>query len=77
LAQQPHENWRDEGEAYAHKLMAAGVPVRATRYLGAIHDLALLNPITGTPPARAAIAQVNDTLRKVFAHKALEERDTR
>jgi acetyl esterase len=59
---------RDEGEAYAHKLMAAGVPVMATRYLGAIHDLVLLNPITETPPARAAIAQVNDTLRKVFAH---------
>src|SRR2546425_7858560 len=61
---------RDEGEAYAHKLMAAGVPVRATRYLGAIHDLALLNPITGTLPARAALAQVIDTLRTVFAHKA-------
>ena len=57
--------------AYAHKLMAAGVPVRATRYLGSIHDLALLNPITGTLPARATIAQVIDTLRIVFAHKAL------
>jgi acetyl esterase len=62
---------RDEGEAYAHQLMAAGVPVRATRYLGAIHDLALLNPIALTPPARAALAQVNDTLRTVFAHNAL------
>jgi len=60
---------RDEGEAYAHKLMAAGVPVIATRYLGAIHDLVLLNPITGTPAARAAIAQVINTLRTVFAHK--------
>jgi acetyl esterase len=58
---------RDEGEAYAHKLMAAGVQVAATRYLGAIHDFMLLNPITQTPPPRAAIAQVNDTLRKVFA----------
>ncbi|HTD18960.1 MAG TPA: hypothetical protein VK667_05445 [Ktedonobacteraceae bacterium] len=61
----------DEGEAYAHKLMAAGVPVIATRYLGAIHDLALLNPIMGTPPACAALAQIIDTLRTVFAHKAL------
>jgi acetyl esterase len=60
---------RDEGEAYAHKLMAAGVPVRATRSLGAIHDLVLLNPIALTPPARAALAQVIDTLRTVFAHK--------
>src|SRR6266566_3958945 len=59
---------RDEGEAYAHKLMAAGVPVMATRYLGAIHDFMLLNPITQTPPVRAAIAQVNETLHQVFAH---------
>jgi acetyl esterase len=59
---------RDEGEAYAHKLMAAGVAVSATRSLGAIHDFVLLNPITGTPPARAALAQVIDTLRTVFAH---------
>jgi len=51
--------------------MAAGVPVRATRYLGAIHDLALLNPIAETPPARAALAQVIDTLRTVFALNAL------
>jgi acetyl esterase len=66
---------RDEGEAYAHKLMAAGVPVRATRSLGAIHDLALLNPIAETPPARAALAQVIDTLLTVFAHNALSERN--
>ena len=65
---------RDEGEAYAHKLIAAGVPVVATRYLGVIHDLMLLNPIAGTPPARTALAHVNDTLRTVFAHKTLEKR---
>jgi acetyl esterase len=58
---------RDEGEAYAHKLMSAGVEVVVTRYVGAIHDLVLLNPITRTPPARAAIAQVTETLRNVFA----------
>jgi len=58
---------RDEGEAYAHKLMAAGVEVATTRYVGAMHDLVLLNPITRTPSVRAAIAQMIDTLRKVFA----------
>jgi len=62
---------RDEGEAYAYHLMAAGVPMRATRYPVAIHDLALLNPIAETPPARAALAQVIDTLRMVFAHRTL------
>jgi acetyl esterase/lipase len=36
---------RDEGEAYAHRLMGAGVMVIATRYLGTIHDFLLLNPI--------------------------------
>lgn len=57
---------RDEGEVYAHKLMQAGAPVIATRYLGAIHDLILLNPIAQTTVARTALAQVNDTLRLIF-----------
>ncbi len=57
---------RDEGEAYAHKLMQAGVEVAAVRYLGAIHDLLLLNPITNTPIARSALLLVTSTLRNVF-----------
>ena len=57
---------RDEGEAYARKLIQAGVPVTALRYLGTIHDFVMLNVITETPAARAAIAQANDTLRQVF-----------
>lgn len=57
---------RDEGEAYAHKLMTAGVRVTATRYLGTIHDFMLLNPITETPAPRAAIAQAIETLRGTF-----------
>ena len=58
---------RDEGEAYAHKLMAAGVRVTATRYLGTIHDMALLNPIAETPAPRAAITQANALLRQTLA----------
>src|SRR5919112_4166631 len=57
---------RDEGEAYAHKLMQAGVPTTATRYLGAIHDFMMLNPISDTPAARGAIDQASHTLKEVF-----------
>lgn len=58
---------RDKGEAYAHKLMEAGVVVTATRYLGTIHDFVMLNVITDAPPARAAIAQASAALRNAFA----------
>src|SRR5260221_8001235 len=61
---------RDDGEAYAHKLIAAGVRVTGARYLGAIHDMVLLNPITDTPAPRAAIAQANAALRQAFARQA-------
>jgi acetyl esterase len=46
---------RDEGEAYAHKLLEAGVRVSAVRCLGTIHDFVLLNTITDTPAPRLAI----------------------
>jgi acetyl esterase/lipase len=48
---------RDEGEAYAAKLRAAGVSVTAARYQGIIHDFVMLNALRGTHAASAAIAQ--------------------
>jgi acetyl esterase len=54
---------RDEGEAYAHKLMQAGVSVTATRYLGTIHDFMMLNVITDTPAVRGAIDQASGVLK--------------
>jgi acetyl esterase len=53
---------RDEGEAYAHKLMSAGVDVTATRYLGTVHDFVMLNALADTPAAKAAVAQANEKL---------------
>jgi acetyl esterase len=57
---------RDEGEAYAHKLMEAGVEVTAVRYLGIIHDFVMLNALSETAQAKSAIALANGTLQKVF-----------
>ncbi|MDX3244320.1 alpha/beta hydrolase [Streptomyces sp. ME18-1-4] len=54
---------RDEGEAYANKLRAAGVPVTAVRYQGIIHDFVMLNALRGTHAADAAINQAIATLR--------------
>ncbi|MEV5815917.1 alpha/beta hydrolase [Streptomyces mutabilis] len=53
---------RDEGEAYAGKLRAAGVPVTATRYQGIIHDFVMLNALRHTHAAQAAITQATTTL---------------
>ena len=46
---------RDEGEAYAHKLMQAGVHVTSVRMLGTSHDFMMLNGLADTPAARGAI----------------------
>jgi acetyl esterase/lipase len=54
---------RDEGEAYAAKLRAAGVPVTTVRYDGAIHDFMLLNSLSDTKATRAAIDQATAFLR--------------
>ena len=54
---------RDEGEAYAAKLRQAGVPVTTVRYDGTVHDFMLLNSLSQTHAARAAIAQATSFLR--------------
>jgi acetyl esterase len=58
---------RDEGEAYADKMMQAGVSVTAVRYLGAIHDFVMLNAISDTPETRSAIQLANLHLRNALA----------
>ena len=59
---------RDEGEAYALKLLQADVPVTAVRYHGTIHDFVMLNPITEDTAPRAAIEQASRMLNEVLTN---------
>ncbi|WP_337263017.1 MULTISPECIES: alpha/beta hydrolase [unclassified Serratia (in: enterobacteria)] len=54
---------RDEGEAYARMLNAAGVEVTATRYNGLIHDYGLLNPLAHVPAVHSALHQAGRALK--------------
>jgi acetyl esterase len=57
---------RDEGEAYAARLRAAGVPITTVRYDGITHDFMMLNPLSRTHATRAAVAQATAFLRKAL-----------
>lgn len=59
---------RDEGEAYALRLLQADVPVTAVRYHGTIHDFVMLNPITEDTAPRAAIEQASRMLNEVLTN---------
>ncbi|MEU1286050.1 alpha/beta hydrolase fold domain-containing protein [Kitasatospora sp. NPDC005856] len=50
---------RDEGEAYAAKLRAAGNDITTVRYQGIIHDFAMLDALADTNAAEAAVDQAN------------------
>ncbi len=58
---------RDEGEAYARKLMHAGVEVIAIRILGTIHDFLMLDGLKNTAPTRGALSLACCQLRKVLS----------
>lgn len=57
---------RDEGEAYAHKLIQAGVDVTALRFQGTIHDFLLLDAIAATPAPQTALALITLKLQQLF-----------
>lgn len=48
---------RDEGERYAGRLRAAGVPVTQVRYAAMVHDFVMVNALHDTYAAKAAVAQ--------------------
>jgi acetyl esterase len=52
-----------QGEAYARRLIQAGVQASASRYLGTIHDFVSLNALAASPATRGAIAQATAALR--------------
>lgn len=54
---------RDEGEAYARRLDAAGVEVTLTRHGGLIHDYGLLNPVAHIPAVQTAVRQAAAQLK--------------
>ena len=58
---------RDEGEAYARKLMEAQVDVTAVRYLGTIHDFMMLNGLSGTLASKSSIQLVSQKLSLALA----------
>jgi acetyl esterase/lipase len=57
---------RDEGEAYAARLRAAGVAVTTVRYDGITHDFMMLNPLSATHATRAAVAQAISVLHQAL-----------
>jgi acetyl esterase len=61
-----HDVLRDEGEAYARKLIAAGVRTTCVRYNGTLHDFMVLNPLRSTAASAAAIEQAISVLRQAL-----------
>ena len=56
-----------EGEEFGHKLQQAGVEVAIFRCDSQIHDFAMLNPISTSPTARAAIDLAGLKLKQALA----------
>jgi len=62
---------RDQGEAYAKKMKAAGVMVKATRYKGTIHDFVMLNYLADTENSIKAIDEASNAIREIFYKKKI------
>ena len=58
---------RDEGEAYARRLIEAGVRTTTVRYNATIHDFMMLNPLRSSAASTGAIEQAVRVIRKALA----------
>jgi len=61
---------RDEGEAYAHRRIEAGVPTTIVRYDAIMRDFMMLNPVRETQATTAAVDQAISVLRKALTTRA-------
>jgi acetyl esterase len=57
---------RDEGEAYARRLIEAGVRTTTVRYNATIHDFMMLNPLRSSAATTGAVEQAASILRKAL-----------
>jgi acetyl esterase len=57
---------RDEGEAYARRLVEAGVRTTCVRYNNILHDFMMLNPLRQTAASTGAIEQAVHVLRRAL-----------
>jgi len=57
---------RDEGEDFARSLIAGGVDVSASRYIGTIHDFMLVDRLADTYASRSAVGHVVAALRNAW-----------
>jgi acetyl esterase/lipase len=57
---------RDEGEAYARRLIEAGVRTTSIRFNGAVHDFLMVNPVRETAATTAALELAILELRKAL-----------
>jgi acetyl esterase len=58
---------RDEGEAYARRLIEAGVRTTTVRYNATIHDFMMLNPLRSSAASTGAVEQAVQIIRKALA----------
>ncbi len=64
---------RDEGEAYAKKLLNQGVDVFSIRINGTIHDFLMLEPLSHSFTTRMSYKLITDTLKSKILNFAFQD----